>query len=114
MRPTQTNPADDDIDAMEGQTSSALLGDKKVKPQQEIPLCGCISIQYYQPYFDVDTADVTSRLYKSLLFCTADTTFMQTIADKPDAYGPFWVLKSHLFLSYNFLYFRSPQHSFFV
>lgn len=49
MRPTQTNPADDDIDAMEGQTSSALLGDKKVKPQQEIPLCGCISIQYYQP-----------------------------------------------------------------
>lgn len=86
---------DDDIDSMAPHDS--LLGSKTDKQDVDIPFCGCISIRYYQPYFDVDTADVISRLYRSTIYCRAEKSFMSTIADKPDAYGPFWISTSLIF-----------------
>lgn len=70
--------------------SSSLLTEKP-KDTPDIPFCGCLSVRYYQPYFDVDTEDVTTRLKGSILYCRAENNFLATINDRPDAYGPFWV-----------------------
>lgn len=70
--------------------SSSLLTEKP-KETHDIPFCGCLSVRYYQPYFDVDTEDVITRLKSSLLYCRSENTFLATINDRPDAYGPFWV-----------------------
>jgi hypothetical protein len=81
-------PSAGDLDHEQGST---LLSDNRPKPATDIPFCGCLSVQYYQPYFDVDTVDVTSRISSSLLYCRAEQNFLTTIRERPDAYGPFWV-----------------------
>ena len=43
----------------EGHTSNHNIAD--------IPLCGILSVKFYKPYFDVDTKDITNRLYHGLL-----------------------------------------------
>lgn len=40
--------------AASSSSSSNFVGD--------IPFCGFISLRYYQPYFDVDTSEIGSRL----------------------------------------------------
>ncbi len=60
----------------------------------------CLSISYYQPYFNVDTSDVQERLSATLLFWRAEPTFLSLIGDTPDLYGPFWV---------SLILFGSPQ-----
>lgn len=75
---------DDDIE-------HASLLSEKPKEVQDIPFCGCLSVRYYQPYFDVDTDDITTRLKSSIFYCRAEQNFLATINDRPDAYGPFWV-----------------------
>ena len=57
----------------------------------EIPCCGCLSVQFYQPYFDVNSEDVKKRLMHSLFFCKREELFLTVIDEKPDAYGPVWV-----------------------
>ena len=59
-----------------------------------IPFCGCLSIQYYRPYFDIDTIEVFDRMLNSVSYCRRDQTFLSLIGDRPDAYGPFWVSNS--------------------
>ena len=39
-----------------------FLGGKKIDDAEKsssssIPLCGCLSVQYYRPFFDIDTKD---------------------------------------------------------
>jgi len=65
----------------------------------EIPFCGCLTVRYYQPYFDVDTKDVLARILNSLFYCRAGPgeNFLALTTDKPDAYGPFWIATSLLF-----------------
>jgi len=53
------------------------------------------SIAYYQKFFDVDTADVGSRLSKAML--PFNTQFIEEIAPNPDLYGPFWVSTTLIF-----------------
>lgn len=43
----------------EGHTSNHNIAD--------IPLCGILSVKFYKPYFDVDTKDITNRLYHALV-----------------------------------------------
>jgi hypothetical protein len=69
---------------------AGLLSEKQ-KEVQDIPFCGCLSVRYYQPYFDVDTVDVTTRISSALLYCRSEQNFLSSIREKPDAYGPFWV-----------------------
>jgi len=59
--------------------------------------CACFSVAYYRPYFDVDTDEVAARLKAALVFCSGDT-FLATIRGKPDAYGPWWVATTLVFL----------------
>ena len=63
----------------------------------EIPFCGFLSVRFYKPYFDVDTKDITTRLNHALLKFSKDDSFMSLIAEKPDAYGPFWISTSLIF-----------------
>lgn len=88
-----------DLDREQG---SSLLTEKP-KENNDIPFCGCLSVRYYQPYFDVDTADVTSRLTSSLLYCRSEQNFLTTVKERPDAYGPFWVRLILIIYSLSFL-----------
>jgi hypothetical protein len=82
------NPVDsDDLEAPPSRSSHETVQNKTA----DIPFCGCLSVQYYQPYFDVDTVDIVARVTSSFLFCNRETNFLNLIADKPDAYGPIWV-----------------------
>lgn len=88
--PTHSKMSDRRRDEDDIEQSSNLLSEKP-KEVPDIPFCGCLSVRYYQPYFDVDTEDVTTRLKSSVLYCRSENNFLSTINDRPDAYGPFWV-----------------------
>lgn len=82
---SRTNESDD----IDNERAPMLQETSKELP--DIPMCGFLSIRYYQPYFDVDTNDVVSRITQASFFCNREQNFLTTIAEKPDAYGPFWV-----------------------
>ncbi len=63
----------------------------------DIPMCGFLSLKFYQPYFDVDTEDVFSRATQSVLYCRRDGNFMTLVGERPDAYGPIWIATSLVF-----------------
>jgi len=62
-----------------------------------MPFCGCLSMKYYQPFFDVDTKDITERIQASMFYCKANSSFISSVAEKPDLYGPFWITTSLVF-----------------
>lgn len=84
---------DEELDAMTS-SSSSLLGNQRENQANDavdIPFCGCLSIKFYQPFFDVDTSDIITRISHAVLFCRRERTFIASFEDKPDGYGPFWV-----------------------
>jgi len=85
-----------DPEDLDGGQSANLISEKP-KEQPDIPFCGCMSVRYYQPYFDVDTADVASRLTAAVIFCKSEQNFLSFIGDRPDAYGPFWISTTLVF-----------------
>lgn len=60
-------------------------------------ICIFINIfcRYYQPFFDIETTDVSKRIFYSLL--PIKTNFLEIIQDNPDLYGPFWIYTSLIF-----------------
>lgn len=57
---------------------------------------GFWTIEYYQPYFDVDTQTVLKRCYSTLI--PTSTSFISThLTPTPDLYGPFWTLTTLIF-----------------
>ena len=93
----------DDGDEEEMNSSMSATGLIREGPSEntenEVPFCGCLTVRYYQPYFDVDTKDVSSRMLSSVFYCRAGPgeNFLSQTAEKPDAYGPFWISTSLLF-----------------
>ncbi len=71
--------------------STSPRGDAQGDVFNEIPMCGFLSVRYYQPYFDVDTSDVLARLSNSIMFLRRPETLLSLVGEKPDIYGPFWV-----------------------
>eukprot|EP01038_Epipyxis_sp_PR26KG_P012221 gene12221-16371_t len=65
---------------------------------QDIPFCGCLSVKYYAPYFDVDTIEVVDRISNAVLYCRREQNFLAYIGEKPDAYGPFWIATTLVFI----------------
>lgn len=51
--------------------------------------CPCLTIEFFQVYFDVTTADIKHRLLSSLI--PFNKRFITIYKDKPDLYGPFWI-----------------------
>ena len=89
MRNHLPSQFDDDFDEGAGGTStSAFLGKDD---DRDVPMCGCLSVKYYQPYFDIETEDIGKRIFVASLYTRKDDSFMNLIREKPDAYGPFWV-----------------------
>ena len=60
-------------------------------------MCSCLSIAYYRPFFDVDTDEVLGRVRAALLFCHSEP-FIRVLRNKPDAYGPWWIATTLIFL----------------
>jgi len=58
----------------------------------------CLTVAYYQAYFNVDTSDVTNRLFATLKFYKSEPTFLNLIGDAPDLYGPFWIASTLIFV----------------
>jgi hypothetical protein len=55
-------------------------------------MCSCLSVEYYKPYWNVDTEQVVDRLKQAITpHQPAETTFLQQIQKNPDGYGPFWI-----------------------
>jgi len=54
------------------------------------------SIKYYQPLFDVDTAQVLNRIKGSLL-PRPKGAFFEMVSANPDLYGPFWIATTLIF-----------------
>ena len=48
------------------------------------------SFNYYQKYFDVDTADVLRRIKKGTYGALGGALFLDDVKEKPDLYGAFW------------------------
>lgn len=88
------NSKEEDLDLEQAR----LITETGGKDLPDIPLCGFMSVRYYQPYFDVDTADVLSRLSQAVFYCRREQVFMATIDTKPDAYGPFWIATTLVFV----------------
>jgi len=81
---------DDDI--------SGLLADEAGETAPRATGClACLSVSYYRPYFDVDTDEVVARVKASVLFCHGEP-FFGVVRAKPDAYGPFWLATTLIFL----------------
>jgi len=57
---------------------------------------GFWTVEYYQPYFDIDTKTVLQRCYTTLI-PTASLTYLSTHLNPPDLYGPFWTLTTLVF-----------------
>ncbi|GLB39739.1 putative yip1 domain family protein [Lyophyllum shimeji] len=53
------------------------------------------TVEYYQPYFDVDTQTVLRRCYGTLL--PTSTNYLSTHLNPADLYGPFWTLTTLIF-----------------
>mmetsp|Transcript_49429 Transcript_49429/g.44228 ORF Transcript_49429/g.44228 Transcript_49429/m.44228 type:complete len:290 (-) Transcript_49429:39-908(-) len=58
----------------------------------------CWNVQYYQPYFDLDTSDELIRIRKALLPFLAGEFYDKDLDEKPDLYGPFWITTTLAFL----------------
>jgi len=57
---------------------------------------GFWTVEYYQPYFDVDTKTVLQRCYTTLI-PTSSLTYLSTHLNPADLYGPFWTLTTLVF-----------------
>ncbi|KAJ6623631.1 Yip1-domain-containing protein [Mycena sp. CBHHK59/15] len=56
---------------------------------------GFWTVEYYQPYFDVDTKTVLRRCYSTLL--PTSSNYLSTHLNPADLYGPFWTLTTLIF-----------------
>lgn len=66
-------------------------------PARPLGLCGCLSLAFYQPYFNVDTSDVQQRIVRALVPFKKDPAFAELALNSPDAYGPFWLSSTLIF-----------------
>ena len=62
-------------------------------------LTKCFKIESYQAYFDIDTKSELNRIRKALVPFGYNNKFIDDdINEKPDLYGPFWIITTLAFL----------------
>lgn len=86
------------IGLMDVETGSKSSADAATGPAPPTGLCGCMTVAFYKPYFDVDTVDVVTRLKSTITFVKDEKTFLTAVTEKPDAYGPFWTSSTLIFI----------------
>ena len=90
--------ASEDLDGFKSSDIDGFKYDESDRNTKfEVPFCGCLSVQYYRPYFNVDTEDVFNRILNAVSYCRRDQTFLSLVDDRPDAYGPFWIATTLVF-----------------
>lgn len=75
-------------------SDAAVVDDTVVQPSS---FCGCFSVAFYRPYFDVDTNQVSARLRKAM-WPMSPETFNDVVGNKPDLYGPTWICLTLVFV----------------
>ena len=75
-------------------TQSQSLGGQNTLTSR---LCGFLSVEYYQPYFEVSTAQVTARVKAGANPMQPDV-FATSSEANPDLYGPFWIATTLVFV----------------
>lgn len=75
--------------------SNGKAGRGSPPPPQSVSMCGLLSIKFYQPYFDVDTSEVKTRLLRAAwpLRKATPPFLAQGGSSQVDLYGPVWVRK---------------------
>jgi len=58
----------------------------------------CWNIQYYRPWFDLDTNQELHRLKKAMLPFVSGIFYDKELDERPDLYGPFWITTTLAFL----------------
>lgn len=81
----------DEVDPLVGAQSPAAGSVPK-----DDTFCSCFSVRYYQPLFNVDTSEVSSRMLMTVLPHKA-TGFISSTGANPDAYGPLWAATTLIF-----------------
>jgi hypothetical protein len=69
---------------------------KEEAGQQQSQCCAYLTIEYYQPFFDVSQEDVIERVKRS--FTPWKKDFLELSENSPDLYGPAWVYTTIIFL----------------
>lgn len=82
---------------LEGKEATTAGGDKKGPVDM---WCGCLSLAYYQRFFEVETADIVRRLKGAIMFFMPNTkNFLEEeIGSDPDMYGPVWISTTLVFV----------------
>lgn len=81
---------------LSGNVGDSNSGAAAAQVPEALGMCGCFSVAYYRPYFDVDTADVKARLARSFMPWKRD--FFELLGNRVDLYGPVWICASLVFL----------------
>jgi protein YIPF1/2 len=77
-------------------TNISVPGYLQDQPNRQKGSSGFWTIEYYQPYFDVDTKQVLKRCYSTLL--PTSSSYLSThLTPAADLYGPFWTLTTLIF-----------------
>uniref|UniRef100_A0A7S3D6J1 Protein YIPF n=1 Tax=Palpitomonas bilix TaxID=652834 RepID=A0A7S3D6J1_9EUKA len=91
----ETSPSTDlEVGGVED-VSDELLEQRKKEVRERAAKASFFHVAYYQPYFDVDTKDVSARLISSLLPLKGPVV---DDSNEVDLYGPFWVSTTLIFL----------------
>ena len=72
-------------------TNSTTTANQKQPATPAGGMCSCFTVPYYQPYFDVDTAMVQTRILRSFTALRpASRDFFEITKTNADLFGPFW------------------------
>merc|ERR1712194_632591 len=77
---------------MGGEQSANPVGMEPVPIQEDAPF---YKMDFWRFYFDVDTVDVVARGMHAVMPFTKG--FNETIANKPDMWGPIWICNPLIF-----------------
>ncbi|EGR27970.1 hypothetical protein IMG5_185530 [Ichthyophthirius multifiliis] len=67
--------------------------------KQQLGICGFLQLEYYQPYFNITSNEIKQRVKSCFLPIKPD--FLNIIKQKPDLWGPFWILTTLIFMLYS-------------
>lgn len=90
MMGAHAHDEDDDV--------AGLLAEEGQPKRQTWGMCACLSVEYYRPYFDINTDEVVSRVKQALVVCDPNAQFLDVVRAKPDAYGPWWISTTLIFV----------------
>ncbi|KAG5672163.1 hypothetical protein PVAND_002316 [Polypedilum vanderplanki] len=90
-----------DYDDFADSAQISVNSPKKV-PQNEsepsTPKVSMFQIEFYQQFFNIDTAEVVERIVNSMYPKRATASYLKTnLGVNPDLYGPFWIATTLIF-----------------